>query len=868
MAKKRAKSAEEIADTPEVRADKPKKSAMTVTQLLTIVDSELKNSLGKSDTKLSSDRLQAMKYYLGDKTGNLAPAEAEGRSTVVSMDVSDTIEWILPSLLRIFTSGDKAVEFTPKNPGDEQGATQATEWCNHVFYVQNSGFIILHDWFKDALLQKMGIIKTWWDDSKDITTEEYEGLTLDALTLMLQDGTVEVIQKTEREETPPAPAMPNVIQNQPQQATPLNVVYDVKVKRTRDSAHTCIENVPPEEWLVSRKARTPQRIFSCHHRLLRSVTELKEAGYKNTDDLMSDDNGAEFSQEAVERDSDTNEYSYGSSTDSIDPSMRLVWITESYMQVDWDNDGLAEWRKVVKCGKVLLDNDEIDEHPFSLLTPIKMPHKLVGRSVADLLMDIQDIKTALLRQNIDNMYLTNNPRTYVDENKNVNIDDLLDNRIGGIVRGKGENGIVPIITPSLSPTAFTLLDYIDKIKDNRTGVNDTAKGLDADTLNDTAISNRNQLVIAAQSKVELIARIFAETGVKDLFLKILKQSGQYQKKAQIIRVTNKFVSVDPRAWKTQYDVSVNVGLGTGNKDQIANHLMGVLQLQEKALGGGLPIVTPKQIYNAASKYVINIGFKDPDQFFTDPDSDQGKQLAQQASQKPNPEMMKIQGQLQLEQAKNQSDLQIQQAQYDADSKMEQQRAAAELQKQQNEYNLEVMRAHSDAQLKQQQHNDSIAMERSRAANEYNIALNKAKLDSKTKILVAQIAAGQQVPDLAAIDAAYDQQILQSQMPELQVAPPPPIAFEQPATQQPSEPQPDRVADALHILSMVMAKDKASPVNVDLSPIATVVAHLGQHIMNGQQQAQNTHNALIEAIKAPRHLVKGDDGSKSVVVGNQ
>lgn len=860
MAKKKGKSAKEIADTSEVRSDEQPKKEMTKTQLLSIVKQEINSALGKMDTKLSNERLQAMKYYLGDKTGNLAPPEAEGRSSVVSMDVSDTIEWILPSLLRMFTAGDKAVEFSPRNPGDEAGATQATEWSNYVFYTQNEGFIILHDWFKDALLQKMGIIKTWWDDSKDITTEEYEGLTLDELTLMLQDGTVEVIQKTEN-----PPEETNLPLAQPPQPT-----YDVKVKRTKNTAHTCIENVPPEEWLVSRKARSPKRLFSCHHRVLRTVTELKEAGYKNTDDLMSDDDGAEFSQEAIERESNVNEFTYGSQfMQPADPTMRLVWITESYMQVDWDSDGLAEWRKIVTCGSVLLGNDEIDEHPFSFLTPIKMPHMLVGRSVADLLIDIQDIKTALMRQNIDNMYLTNNPRMYVDENKSVNIDDLLDNRIGGIVRGKGDNGVVPLTMQQLSPASFTLLEYLDKVKEERTGLNDTSKGLDADTLNKTAITNRNQLVQAAQAKVELIARIFAETGVKDLFRKILKLTGQYQKQAQVIRLTNKqFVTVDPRAWKTQYDIISNVGLGTGNKDQIASHLMGVLQLQEKALSGGLPIVTPKQIYNAASKYVVNIGFRDPDQFFIDPESPQGQQLAQQAAQKPNPEMAKVQGQLQLEDKKNQAALQVQQAQYQADTAMEQQRAQTEQQKQNNEFELEKLRISADAQLKQAQHADNMQMERARAANDYNVALNKAKLDSKTKILVAQIAAGIQVSDLAQIDQAYDQQILQSQMPELQLTPPPAplVPDASPAAVSDAPAQPDKMSEVLQTLAMILAKDKANSVSVDLTPIAQIVAHLGNHIVNAQKQTQETHTALIGAISKPRKLVKDKDGNKQVIVG--
>lgn len=721
MAKK-PKAAKDSAVTEKPRAEK-----MSERELLAIVDGEIANALGKMDTKLSNARLQAMKYYLGDLVGNLAPPEAEGRSRIVSMDVADTIEWILPTLIKMFTAGENAVEYAPRKAGDEQGADQMTNWGNHVFYTQNEGFIILHDWFKDALLQKLGIVKVWWDDSKDITTEEYEGLTLDELTVMLQDGTVEVIQQTPRmDDTPPAPMQPG---QPPQMPQP---VYDVKVKRTANTSHICIENVPPEEWLVSRKARTSKRIFSCHHRVLRTVTELKEAGYKNTDELMSDDNSSEFSQESVERDSDTNEFTYGSQfSQPADKTMRLVWITESYLQVDWDGDGLAEWRKVVKSGKTLLDNDEIDEHVFSLLTPIKMPHKLIGRSVADLLMDIQDIKTAITRQFIDNMYLQNNPRHVVDETKSVNIDDLLDNRVGGIIRTKGVDGVTALTTAPLSPFTFNLLDYMDQVKESRTGVSKTFQGLDPDTLNKNKTATAfNGLMNAAQQKVELIARIFAETGVKDLFRRILKLSGQYQQKEQVVRLTgNKFVTIDPRAWKNQYDIVINVGLGTGNKDQIAAHTMGVMQIQEKAMTSGLPIVSPKQIYNAACKYASNIGFKNPGEFFIDPESEEGQKLAQQAAQKPDPEMAKVQGQMQLEQAKAQNDkelkqqqMQLDQQKAQADSQGEQARLAAQAQ-------VDTNQAHLDAQLEQQKHD-----------NEMQAKITIARMDNETKITIANIQA--------------------------------------------------------------------------------------------------------------------------------
>lgn len=748
MAKKKPKAGKEISAAEDSRPkteskgedSKPKK--LSERELIAIVDNELNNALGKMDTKMSNQRLQAMKYYLGDLVGNLAPPEAEGRSKIVSMDVADTVEWILPSLIRIFLSGDDAVEFSPRKPQDEQGASQSTSWANYVFYTQNEGFIILHDWFKDALLQKLGVIKTWWDDSKDITTEEYEGLSIEELTLMVQDGTVEVISQTQR--------LDDV------SGTPL---YDVKVKRTIKSAHICIENVPPEEFLFSRKARTPGRIFSCHHRVLRTVTELREMGYKNTDDLSDDDSGAEFSQESIERESDVNEFVYGSQfMQPADETMRFVWITESYLQVDWNGDGLAEWRKVVKSGKVLLENDEIIEHPFSMLTPIKMPHMLVGRSIADMLMDLQDIKTAIMRQFIDNMYLQNNPRHVVDETKSVNIDDLLDNRVGGIIRTKSIDGVKALETAPLSPFTFNLLEYLDQVKEGRTGVNSTFQGLDADTLNKTA-TGVNKLVNAAESRIEMIARIFAETGVKDLFRKILRLSSQYQKEQQVIRLRGKFVNVDPRAWKTQYDLITNVGLGTGNKDTAAAKCMGVLNLQEKIIQGGLPIAGPKQVYNAVSAFAKNSGFKNPDEYFIDPDSEEGQKMAQQQAQKPNPEMAKVQGQMQLEQAKMQSDAQLKQQELQNDLHKQQAEAQAEQARLTAQAQVDTNQAHLDAQLETQKQEGEFNLKLRMAQMEAELAQFKAKLDSETKIIVAQLAAKQNPAEATqAADSNYTSQM--------------------------------------------------------------------------------------------------------------
>ena len=565
---------------------------MTESQLLAIVNNDLTNAQGISGSALSKERTLAMQYYMGEKVGKLLPSEIADSSEVVSRDVMDTIEWIMPSLIRIFTSGDDVVTFEPQGVEDEELAKQATDWCNYVFTKQNDGFLILHSWFKDALIQKIGIVKTWWDESVDVTTEEYEAMTLEDITMMLQSGDVEIMEQSPNEDGS----------------------LNIKVKRTKKLRQIRTENVPPEEFLFSKNARSSSGLTACHHRMQRTVSELRAMGYKNVERLSDDDNGAEFAEEAQARDDE-----FLHEDDRLDEAMRKIWITESYLQVDWDGDGIAEWRKVCKTGKVLLDNEETDGHPFDIITPILMPHKMVGLSLADMVMDLQEIKTALLRQSLDNMYLQNNPRMYVDESKRVNIDDLLDSRIGGIVRGNGEKGVTPLVTAPLSPQTFGMMEYIDPIKENRTGITKYNQGLDANSLNKTA-TGINAIMGAAQQRIELVARVFAETGVKDLFKRYLKLSSQHETKQRIVRLRNKYVQIDPRAWSTQYDVNVSVGVGTGNRDQIAMHLMNIMQVQEKMIAGGMPTVDPKRIYNSAKRLAENLGFKDGDLFFIDPDA--------------------------------------------------------------------------------------------------------------------------------------------------------------------------------------------------------------------------------------------------------
>ena len=368
--------------------------------------------------------------------------------------------------------------------------------------------------------------------------------------------------------------------------------------------------------------------------------------------------------------------------------MRSVWVAECYLKVDADEDGLAEWRKITVAGpsssvEILFD-EEVDGHPFCSWTPFPTPHKLVGESLDDKVGDIQEVKTALMRQVLDNLYLTNNPGLGVTER--VNLGDALDREIGGVVRvedqaGPVGNHIMPITVPFTAGASLGVMEYIDQAKEMRTGVNRMMQGLDPNTLNKTA-TGVNALTNFSQERLALVARIFAEMGLKRAFRKTLELACKYQDKARMIRLRNRWVPMDPREWSDQMDFAVTVGIGSGNKDQMLLHLQQILALQVQAIQfqGGVqgPLVTLHHIHNTLSRLVENAGLKAPELFFADPDAAPPPTVKQGLPPAPDPRLEAAQGQLQIEQAKAQAEMQVAAMKARAEIEIEKQRAAAQI----------------------------------------------------------------------------------------------------------------------------------------------------------------------------------------------
>ena len=635
-------------------------------EIVARIEAEESKSYGVNDSQLSFERSEAINFYLGLPFGN----EVEGRSQVVSYDVQDTIESALPQLLKVFVAGDKVVTFDPKGPEDQDAADQETDYVNHVVMEKNAGFNIFYVWFKDALLSKNGYVKVYTETEDEMEEVEYSGLTDAQLQMLASDDKTEVLEHTAYPDPSVDIAMLQqqaMMNNQDPMSIMQPMLHDVKLKVTESKDSIKIKNVAPENMMVSVDTTGPSLNDSrfVQHRELMAVAEIAEAfnlSESKVEGIMSDIRSV-FEQESNARDIYSEEFDR-----ALDEDDALV--KDTYIKINGER-----WRYVV-LGNEIIYKEKCEYVPFACITPMIMPHRHIGRSYSDLTQDIQMIKSTLLRGQLDNMYLANNGRYAISDR--VNLDDMLTSRPGGIVRVSGEPGsaIMPLQHPPLPASTFSMVEYMDSMKEKRTGITAYNQGLDSNSLNKTA-SGVAQIMSAAQQRIELVARTFAETGVKDLFQLVHRLVRTTLTKPDIIRLRNKWVEVDPREWKARKDMSISVGLGAGNKDQQLMHLTTILQMQKEAIQIG--ITSPEKIYNALAKLTQNAGFKNPEEFWTNP-ANTPEQEGQQ--QKPTEAEIMVQGQLQIEQQKAQAQMMQEQERSKNDIIIEREKiiAQAELEK--------------------------------------------------------------------------------------------------------------------------------------------------------------------------------------------
>jgi len=662
-------------------------------ELGALIDQEFESAMGVDGGDISSERALAWDYYLSKPLGN----EVEGESSPVTSDVAEAVDGMIPSLIRIFTTDDNVCGFEPQGPEDVAGAEQEADYVSHCFFVQNPAFLILYTWFMDALVQKNGIVKAWWDESEEITTERYHDLNDQEVAQLMGDPELEAIEQDSRESQVPVemPGMGMVMVPQ--------TVHDIKFKRTTKRGRVRVENVPPEEYRISSDARSldPTKARMVGQERLVKRSELLAMGFdaKVVEDLPAHDNLDDSPERQARR--DTSDEDGG---DPLDPSQDEILLREGFFNVDRDGDGKAELLQIFRAGGKNLEVDDADRSTFHVISPQPLPHKHFGRATAEKVMDVQQISTTLLRQMLMNIYHTNNPGDVIWEQAigEHTLDDLLTRRIGSAVRVSRPvaEAMAPRTVPFTAGATFPMLEYFDKVKRDRTGVQSTSDALAPEALKHVQTTALAPVMEKGMAGIEFIARCFAETGIKSLFMHIHELNRKHQQKARMVMLRNKWVAVNPADWRTRYDMTVKVGLGIGTRQQNLLHLQSIRQSQKDAVAqgwGGLT-VTPQNWYRVDAELVKNAKLDDPALYFTDP--------GQQMAPPPNPEQLKLQAQ---QQALAQQEQQIDQRRQQLDAQK------AELEKQQMQ--LDHQHAMGELKRKQDADRDNWAIEQEKIKTE-------------------------------------------------------------------------------------------------------------------------------------------------------
>jgi hypothetical protein len=680
-------------------------------RLKALLSQEISSSLTYDDTQLSQKRARALEYYKGTMSDT---PSMTGRSSVVSKDVADTIGWMLPGIIRVFTASDKMAIYEPEKPGDEEFAKQATDYVNYVFMKENPGYRVMWDGTHDSLLLGNGIIKHYWDDKEECEYTEHSGLTEEQIAILHSEEAVEVVaQKPGEPQVILAPGPTGQMMEIPIQT------YDVKVKRILSAGRIKVECIEPEDFLMDREATQIENARFCAHRRDTSRSDLIEMGFdREIVEGLPADRFSHVRQEKLSRDDDTRTFFNNVGDDST----LLVELFECYVKADVDGDGIAETVRAFYAGGngsgELLDWEVWENDlPFSDIPCEPVPHRWDARSVMDDTDDIQRVKTVLTRQFLDNLYWVNNPMTTAEENSIVNPETLRSPRFGATVYYKKSSlPPAPLPVPFIGDKALLGLQHFDQVREMRTGVSRSTMALDPEALqNQTATANQNQKD-AAYSQIELIARNQAELGWRRVFRQLLKLIVKHQDRPRTIRLRDQWVEMDPRSWNANMDATINIGLGTGSRDRDMAMLNQILNVQmimtDKLAQGGFSAqaleMVPK-INMTATKLAESAGIKNPDQFYLDIKPEMLEQMKQQAANPPpSPEMMKIQADKENKQAdlqfkgqELQINAQIAQQADERKAQIEGVQMQADIEAQDRKTNAEMVQSEREFQLKKE-----------------------------------------------------------------------------------------------------------------------------------------------------------------------
>jgi hypothetical protein len=617
-------------------------------------------ALGSPESDIGKTRQRNIEYYNAEPIGTLAPPEVADRSDFVDTSVCDTVEGMLPQFMDMFVSSDDAVDFEPRNPQDAEQAALAKAYVNHLFYTKNDGLAILYDWFKDSLIQKVGFVKVWVEEDAEDSKQRYEGVSEEQLVMLLQDGW----ELTEEPEV------------QEEGGLEFTVRKESRTKKIR------IAVVSPSSMRVDSNARWDAEPAMIGEVCYKRRFELEQDGYVVDD---ANEETPESDMETLAMLGDNAFEASGSPHRSHD----LIKLEEIYMKLDQDDDGIAEWLKICLIGgKLAIYEDgsdaweQVDGHPYVWICPIPRPHSFYGDCPADFAIQPQKLKTATVRAIQDNMYLTVNQRTYVNMSADVNVDDILESRPGGIIRGRTAPGeaFQSIVQPNLGAPAYQFNQFLDEWRQDRTGFTKYSQGTDSNSLNKTA-TGVSIITQKSDLRMKLMARFFA-VGVKNLFAKVLKLAITYQNQPEMVMVNGQFFPINPSQFKNDFNMKIKVGLGTGTKEQQSARVMGLLQVM--AQGAQMGVVKPENIAEAIKLYVEANEFKNPERFVSPPDPQQGPspeqvQQGMQALQMQQQQIQEMGQELQSVQSENeQLKAQLQNKQVDTQIKAQDLQASYEI----------------------------------------------------------------------------------------------------------------------------------------------------------------------------------------------
>lgn len=529
-------------------------------------------------------------------------------SDLVSTDVADTIEWALPSLMKVFTGSDEVITIAGVTEEDDTKAETMQELLVYQLQRQNNFFTVLYNWMKDSLIVGMGIIKCYWERTEGYTTETavFNNEALQALT---QTGvTIEDIQG-------------------PDQFGDFSVTYQLPYYRKNAPK---LENILVSEFLYSPDAKSLEEANFVAHKRKVTMSYLREREaqgvYANIDDIRVNGNYNGMNVDQVEQVIGDN---YVDINKDEQTARQEVVIYECYTKIDINNDGILEDMIITICGDTIIrmEQNYMGRHPFFAISPTKDPHRIwVKRSYAELIGELQDLKVALTRQIMQNVALTNDPKMLLDESA-INIDDFVQGR--KVIRMKAGHSMNEVAMPMnitpLAPQTFQFLEWIEGQKENRTGITRYNQGLDANSLNKTATGISAILGQSAQ-RLELVARMFAETGLSELFRFMVSLNQKFIDQQTVIRLTNKELKISPEDLDGSFDLIVNAGISIATKESTIMATQTLLTALMQANAGGYMVSTPENIYNLFKKWIESIGFKNYGDYITDPNVTQQRMV--------------------------------------------------------------------------------------------------------------------------------------------------------------------------------------------------------------------------------------------------